>query len=151
MGSRIIAGADFSISESIAEQSMKSAPAIILFSNIVSALQRNRRGTADAAARIGTGVPAKVEAGVHPVPRGVCAAEGAPGADGAREARGRSERSPEPARRCTVAAIGLVVVLRPIVGDAQQEAEEQGDLRASSWYISPREPRGGSPLPVRLS
>jgi len=44
-----------------------------------------------------------------------------------------------------------VVVLRPIVGDAQQEAEEQGNLRASAWYISPREPRRGSPLPVHLS
>ena len=44
-----------------------------------------------------------------------------------------------------------VVVVRPIVGDAQQEAEEQDHLRASAWYISPREPRRGSPLPVHLS
>ena len=51
----------------------------------------------------------------------------------------------------SIAAIGLVVVLRPIVGDAQQEAEEQGNLRASAWYISPREPRRGSSLPVHLS
>ena len=46
---------------------------------------------------------------------------------------------------------GAVVVLQPIVGDAQQEAEEQGNLRASAWYVSPREPRRGSPLPVHLS
>ena len=45
----------------------------------------------------------------------------------------------------------LVVVLQPIVCDAQQETEEQGNLRASAWYISPREPRGGSPLPVHLT
>ena len=47
--------------------------------------------------------------------------------------------------------MGHVVVLQPIVDDAQQEAEEQGNLRASAWFVSPREPRRGSPLPVHLS
>ena len=51
----------------------------------------------------------------------------------------------------TVVDYGGIPHVAVLVGDAQEEAEEQGNLRASAWYISPREPRRGSPLPVRLS
>ena len=47
--------------------------------------------------------------------------------------------------------MGLVVDLGPIDGHAQQEADDQGHLRASARHLKPRERRRGSPLPVHLS